>query len=123
MLVKAARALSSGTGAVIHLLHVIETIHDAPFDELEDFYSRLEAAAETQLDTLERRFSEESLECTTELRFGNRTNEILRVAEEQNVALILLHSHPVDPSQPARSLGTISYQVSILSRCPVLLLK
>ena len=42
---------------------------------------------------------------------------------EHNVDLIILNSHPSDPHAPGKSWSTVSYQVSLLSPCSVLLVK
>lgn len=54
---------------------------------------------------------------------GRRVEEVLRFARSQAVDLIVLASHPVDPSQPHVSMGTMSYKLGILAPCAVLLVK
>ena len=48
---------------------------------------------------------------------------LVRFAEEQNVDLIVINSHKIEWDEPTQGLGTISYKVSILADCPVLLVK
>jgi nucleotide-binding universal stress UspA family protein len=55
--------------------------------------------------------------------YGKRLIEIVRDACERKVDLIVMSSHKVDPAAGASSFGTLSYQVSILCDCPVLLVK
>jgi len=109
----------------VTLLHVIETIEAAgePDDELREFYARLEQRAGSELESMMQRFEETKVNVEAKIRIGRRAQEILQFAEEHDVDLIVLSSHPIDREQPIESLGTISYQVSVLCRCPVLLVK
>jgi universal stress protein A len=101
-------------GAEVTLLHVIETIDHMDFDEMSDFYQRLEARAAAKLAVLVDR---------CEIVFGKRAQAILEHAMGSATDLIVLSSHRVDRDHPALGLGTISYQVAIVARCPVLLVK
>jgi hypothetical protein len=47
----------------------------------------------------------------------------VREARDWKVDLIVVSSHKIDPHAAVASLGTLSYQVSILCDCPVLLVK
>jgi len=47
----------------------------------------------------------------------------VREAVDRKVDLVVVSSHKVDPAATVQSLGTLSYQVSILCECPVLLVK
>ena len=42
---------------------------------------------------------------------------------ESGTDLIVLASHTIDLNNPATGWGTLSYQICILSQCPVLLVK
>jgi nucleotide-binding universal stress UspA family protein len=55
--------------------------------------------------------------------YGRRAGEIVQYAAANEVDLIVLASHRVNPSRIARDWGTISYKVGILAQCPVLLVK
>jgi nucleotide-binding universal stress UspA family protein len=55
--------------------------------------------------------------------YGRRAEEIVKYASANNVDLIVLASHRVNPSMVNRDWGTISYKVGILAQCPVLLVK
>ncbi|MCA9063381.1 MAG: universal stress protein [Planctomycetaceae bacterium] len=112
--------------AAVTLLHVIETIHDPqtePDDELQQFYSRLESRAEDELEYRARRFEEAGVRVFRRIRFGPRPGEIVRFADEHTIDLIVMSSHAVDRDHPATSLATISYQVSVLCSCPIMLVK
>jgi nucleotide-binding universal stress UspA family protein len=58
-----------------------------------------------------------------EIVYGRRAEETLRFARANQTDLIVLASHPIDPSQPYRGLGTMSYRLAILAPCAVLLVK
>jgi nucleotide-binding universal stress UspA family protein len=110
-------------GAEVTLLHVIETIDHIDFDEMSDFYRKLEARAAAKLALLTDRFTGAGVRARYELVFGRRAASILEQAASAKTDLIVLSSHLVDRDHPALGFGTISYQVAILARCPVLLVK
>ncbi len=112
--------------AAVTLLHVIETIHggaESPDPELQSFYERLEQRADSELDARARRFAEAGIRVTQRIRYGHRAVEIVRFAAEHAVDLIIMTSHALDREHTAASLATISYQVSVLCHCPIMLLK
>jgi nucleotide-binding universal stress UspA family protein len=110
-------------GSEVTLLHVIETIDHMDFDEMSDFYRKLETRAAAKLAVLTDRFSGAGVRARYEIVFGKRAESILRQAASAKIDLIVLSSHRVDRDHPALGLGTISYQVAIVARCPVLLVK
>lgn len=110
--------------ARVTLLHVIERIDEAAEDgETEAFYERLREKADAELERRCQRFVEAGLPTEYKLRLGKRAEEIIRFVAERDVDLIVLSSHRIDTAEPVKSLATISYQVSILAPCPVLLVK
>ena len=109
--------------ARVTLLHVVETI-DLPDDpEVEQFVSHLKQRADKELEFRAQRFSEANLPVEWKIRVGKRSREIVDYESEHDIDLIVLSSHPINPQDPGGSLATLSYQVAILSRCPVLLVK
>ena len=108
--VETARELASRPGGRVTLLHVIETL-DLPFDELREFYERLEARATALID-----------HCRG-LIAAYKVPKIVEFAEEGGFDLIILDSHRVRPGEPGKGITTISYRVAILASCPVLLVK
>ncbi len=110
-------------GAEVVLLHVIETIDHMEFDEMSDFYRKLETRAAAKLAVLADRFASAGVRARYEILFGKRVELILRAAVDAAADLIVLSSHRVDREHPALGLGAISYQVAIVARCPVLLVK
>lgn len=120
--VEMARDLANDSGGKVILLHVIETL-DLPFEELEDFYKKLEDKAREKMDALADHLRSAEIEFDRELRYGKRTEEIIYFAEENPVDLLILSSHRVDPSNPGKSWTTLSFQIAILAQGPVLLVK
>ncbi|MFQ5731546.1 MAG: universal stress protein [Planctomycetaceae bacterium] len=118
-----ARDLAAAADGRMTLLHVIELIGDELDPELAEFYERLQRRASDELRALEKRLIRLGIETTTEIRIGRRVPEIVGFAAENEVDLIVLSSHRIERDQPVRSLGTISYQVSILCECAVMLVK
>lgn len=55
--------------------------------------------------------------------FGRRVEETLNFSRARQVDLIVLASHPIDPAEPASSMGTRSDKLGILAPCAVLLVK
>jgi nucleotide-binding universal stress UspA family protein len=110
-------------GGEITLLHVIETIEHIDFKEMADFYRSLETRAAAKLFTLQETLHEKGARARHEVLFGKRAETIARYAEEHAVDLMILSSHQVDRDHPALGLGSISYRIAIVARCPVLLVK
>ena len=107
------------------LFHVIETLEDVPFEEMEAFYRRLEERAVEVLDDWVRELEGEGVRAERRVVFGHRLEEVLNAAGAEGTApdVILLRSHPVDPTSPGRGWATLSYRVAVLAPCPVLLVK
>jgi nucleotide-binding universal stress UspA family protein len=115
--------IAAAGDAQVTLLHVIETIAGAEFDELSSFYHKLEKRARDRLNDLVtgRRRSRGAVDVA--IVYGGRTEEVLRFTRVEAIDLIVLASHPVDPTQPHQGLGTMSYKLGILAPCAVLLVK
>ena len=118
----ARRFASLHDGSVI-LLHVIETIRDVPFEDLEEFYRRLEGKARTGMSELGEPLRQAGLEVEQIITYGRRTQEIVAHARNHAVDLILLASRRLDPADPSAAWASISHQVALLADCPVLLIK
>ena len=118
-----AAQIAAQNKASITLLHVIETIPDLSFEELQEFYRNLEKKAMNKMNELAERLLEKGLTVHQKVQYGNRAEEIVKYATEHQIDLIVLTSHKVDLENPGRGWGTISYKVGILSQCPVLLVK
>ena len=119
----AVQIASSTKDGEITLLHIVETIEHIEFDEMADFYRGLETRAAARLFAMEEKLRESVANVRHEVLFGKRAESILRYAEEHGTDLMILSSHKVDRYHPALRLGTISYRLAIVARCPVLLVK
>ena len=120
--IEVAGELARHGGGDITVLHVIETL-DAPFEELEDFYQRLEENARTHMTSLAQPLRTLGVVHRFQIRYGKRAPEIVLFSEEHQSDLIVITSHRVDPDDATRGFLTISHQVAIVAPCPVLVLK
>ena len=118
-----ANTLAALDTSRITLVHVIETIEGLRFGELRPFYRRLEKKAQTAMTRLARRVGTGVAQVDSAVAYGRRAEEIVNFAAAHDVDLIILASHRVNPSRVNRDWGTISYKVTILAQCPVLLVK
>jgi nucleotide-binding universal stress UspA family protein len=107
----------------IVLLHVIEVIHGVSRDEERGFYDRLEKMAREHLKRLGGQLKHSSVRWRWEVLFGNRAAEVVRFAAATEADLIVLTSPRFDPNNPGAAWGSLSYKISFLCQCPVLLVK
>ena len=118
-----AADLASESEGEVTLLHVIEVIPGL-WDEVEQsFYHRLEHTAHDHMAKLGKRLQERMVPRREELVYGSRAREIVSYARKMGIDLIVLTSHRIDLEDPSAGWGTVSYRVSILAQCPVLLVK
>ncbi|MGE5192000.1 MAG: universal stress protein [Deltaproteobacteria bacterium] len=115
--------LAVANHARVTLLHVIETMEIEADPELEQFYARLQARADSELERMAQRFIAANVAVDRKIRFGKRLNEIVRDSVERQADLIVMSSHKPDLQKPTQTWATLSYQVSVLCPCPVLLVK
>jgi nucleotide-binding universal stress UspA family protein len=120
---KIAADLARADGGQVHLLHVIQTIPGLSADEEAGFYRRLEESAKRQVTDLGSRPELSGTRWKAGVVLGSRVGEILRSANDQEIDLIVLSSHRVGLADGTRGWSTLSYQVAVLARCPVLLVK
>ena len=118
-----AGQLASRDGGRVTLLHVIETIQGLSLEEVRPFYERLERKVGKVMEALTRRAPQDAPPAAGAIVRGRRAEEIVKYAAANEVDLIVLASHRVNPSAVDRDWGTISYKVGILAQCPVLLVK
>jgi nucleotide-binding universal stress UspA family protein len=118
-----AHKFAAESGAEVILLHVIETVEHVGFDELKDFYERLEISSRKRLQMLAEHFASKHLKVEQVVIYGHRTREIVNYAVTRGADLIIMASHRIDPQQPGHDWSSISYAVAILSPVPVLLVK
>jgi nucleotide-binding universal stress UspA family protein len=118
-----ARQIAVQNGASVALLHVIETVEHLPFDDLKAFYGKLEVTARDRFGLAASMMLEKGLVVDPQIRYGKRGEEIRAFAAANEVDLIVLSSHKVEPDQPGRGWATISYEVALTATCAVLLVK
>lgn len=107
----------------VTLLHVIEEIAHATRNEFQSFYEDLERRSAAKLRELAKELESAEIPVARNIIYGKPAVEITRFADQNAVDLIVLASHTVDPAQPARGWGTLSYKLGVLASCPVLLVK
>lgn len=118
-----ALRLAKQNNAHVTLLHVIETIDYADDGEIADFYETLKKRARAHLKTYVEQFHAADVPVAEKIVLGKRARGIVSYSLQQNTDLIVLSSHVVKLEDGPRSWATLSYQVSILSQCPVMLVK
>jgi nucleotide-binding universal stress UspA family protein len=119
----AARLAGLHADGRLILLHVIETIEDAPEDEVREFYATLEGQARAAMEALVDGLASEPVAIERRIAYGRRAVEILATADECRADLIVLRSHRVEAGRPDARLGTLSHEVALLAAVPVLLVK
>ena len=117
-----AGELAASGGGHVTVFHVIETL-DLPWEEVEDFYERLEQRARAEMDEMSEPLARRGISHRQEIAFGKRAEEVVAHAEEHEFDLIVMSSHRIDLENPATGWTTLSYKVAILAQCPVLLVK
>jgi len=115
--------LASKSNGEVILHHVIETVEHVTFDEMKDFYKRLETSARKGLQEFSERFEAEGVKVDQLVTYGHRTRGIVDAAIDSKADLIIMASHRIDPDRPGHDWSTISYGVAILAPCDVLLVK
>ncbi len=121
--VDVAFGLAAQSKADVVLLHVIETVEHIQFDEMKEFYGRLEKSASVGLQELAADLEAKGINAERVVIYGKRTQEIVDFAVNNRVDLILMASHRIDPDRPGHDWSSISYAVAILAPCAVLLVK
>ena len=121
--VEIALELADQNKASITFLHVIELIENLVDADLAAFYTRLTSRAEAELAARVQEGACAGISVERKLVYGKRLTEIVREARDLKVDLIVMSSHKVDPAAAVQGLGTLSYQVSVLCDCPILLVK
>lgn len=120
--VEVARDLALQSGGEVLLLHVIETL-DLPFEELEDFYDRLQEQATMRMKPYARVLDEAGVTVSGHILYGSRHEKVLEFAEENSADVIIVDSHRIEPGKPGKGFATLSYRIALAASCPVLLVK
>ena len=117
-----ALRLLGPAGGHVTLVHVIEVIAGLSRQDAPGFYGRLEDAAHRQLDQYLKRKGAAHV-AAKRVVYGDRSAEVLRLADECGADLIVLRSHRIDPRDPSAGWATLSHKIAALAACPVLLVK
>jgi universal stress protein A len=118
-----AADLAAQGKAEITLLHVIEVIAGLSMEEEKDFFGRLEKAARRHLGELGAVLKRRQVAWSAAVLFGHPVPEIVGYAREKEADLIVVTSPRFDPENIGAGWGSMSYKISILAPCPVLLVK
>lgn len=118
-----ARKLGDPDRTDVILLHVIETLQDDEPGEMDDFYQELRDDADEKMAAWAEDIASDGFEVQAAITYGERGPEITRVADENEVDLIIQRSHTVSRDDAENSLGTVSHQVAIFAPCSVLLVR
>ena len=117
-----ADLLQFSDGSVI-LFHVIETILGLPVESEQAFFDSLQQSGEAHLHQIGRTFDQHNVRWTMEIKYGKPVAEVVRFAKENDVDLIVLTAPNFDPENPTVGGASRSFKVSLLSHCPILLVK
>jgi len=124
--VEIAFELAVQNKAAVSLLHVVQVIDSdagSADEETTEFYDRIRQRAESELERMSQRFLQADLPCEVKVRIGDRLQDIVDFANQHRVDLIVMSSHRIDPTRLAETWGTLSYKVSVICDCPILLVK
>lgn len=118
--------IASQNRAIVSLLHVVQAIDgetESPDDETTEFYDHILQREESEMERMSQRFVEADLKVEVKVRVGDRLREIIEFSKRHCVDLIVMSSHQIDPKHLAETWGTLSYKVSVMCECPILLVK
>jgi len=117
--------LGEAETSTITLLHVIEMVEDISLEDDEDFYAELRENADEKMSRWASKIADHGFDVTAEITYGNRAQEIVRVADEHASDLIVMRSHVIDPeeAESQERLGTVSHQVALFAPCSVLVVR
>lgn len=121
--VAAAIELAQQWGSSVTLLHVIELIPGLSRHEEHAFYDRLEKMARAHIERVGQALTARKVAWQPALCFGQRVQETVRFAQEEQCDLIVVTAPSFDPAHPTAGWGSLSFKISMLSAAPVLLVK
>jgi nucleotide-binding universal stress UspA family protein len=109
--------------AEILLLHVVQTIPGLPMDTERDFYGHLETASQEFLTKVKKTFSDRGIQTGLRTLKGNRGEQVLDYAAENQVDLIMMRSPRINPESARSGVGSLSWKMGLLAPCDVLLVR
>lgn len=108
----------------VTLMHVVEAMPHEADDPLVGFYRSLEENAVQKLKTYGEKLRAGAIEVNDVVSLGRPARRIVAEAQISGVDLIVLSSHPLGShSREHDTWATVSYQVAVFCRCPVMLVK
>lgn len=107
---------------IVSLLHVVETIGDMADQEMTAFYDKLKSRSIAKMEPLARQMAADGVQVEQKTVLGKPVQEIVRQSLDESIDLIVLSSHKYNAAE-GKGWATLSYQVSLLCQCPVLLVK
>lgn len=120
---RVALKLAQQNESRVTLLHAIETIDYADDEEIAAFYEKLKKHARAKLQNFAKPFQEAKVQTAEKIVLGKIGRGIVSYSLQHDIDLIVLSSHKVKLDPDPKGWATLSYQVSILSQCPVMLVK
>ncbi len=114
---------NKATTSLLHVVQAIDSGGDSPDEETTEFYEHIRERAASELERMSQRFLDADVPCEVKVRIGDRLQEIVEFAGHHAVDLIVMSSHRIDPNHLAETWGTLSYKVSVICECPILLVK
>ncbi|HMP03433.1 MAG TPA: universal stress protein [Gemmatales bacterium] len=116
--------LAKASGGKVILAHVIETIAGLKEDpEDRHFYDRLERTSRQHLEQIGATVEGRGTTWQMELRFGPVARQVMELAQEFGADLIVVTTPRLNPSNPTTGVASLSWKISLLAPCPVLLVK
>ncbi len=117
-MLKAAEKLSGDDGQIVMVNIVLSVPAVAELAVPQEFFQAAEKEAH---QTLEKLAADSPMKTTYEVRVGQPASEILTVAEEQDVDLVIVGSHR--PGLQDYLLGSTAARVVRHAQCPVLVMR
>lgn len=118
-----AMELAKQSKGEILLLHVVEVIPGLLREEEQEFYTRLERAAQEHLRRFGQDLAQRQIPWRSEVVVGNRVRATADFASQQKVDLIIVLAPRLQPDHPAMGWGSLSWKVGLVAPCPVMLVK
>jgi nucleotide-binding universal stress UspA family protein len=120
---RVVQGLAEHHQAQVTLLHVIETIEYVEDEEISTFYDALEKRAREKLANCGQPLKAAQLMVNETVVVGKTARDIIGYSIQNGVDLVVLSSHKISLDEAPQGWATLSYQISILSQCPVMLVK
>lgn len=109
--------------SILHVVQAIDSEGETPDEETTEFYDHIRKRTESEMERISQRFTDAEVPCEVKVRVGDRLQEIIDFSSQHAVDLIIMSSHRIDPGNLAETWATLSYKVSVICDCPILLVK